>query len=374
MPSPAREVQAQHRAQGTRIPAGQGLCPRATRLFLSARGGLGDLILLSPVFRALRRLYPAARMTLLTDPQGRDFGARYGWFDEVVSYRRGLRAGYRLFQILRRQDAVISLDLGQRSTNLAWLARVPVRAGANGHRSRHLTCGTDMRGWDQTSRYQPETAAEIIRRSLGLDLGAIADLRDLAIPAFSAGELQRAETLIRERVRDPEHMALVAPFTAVHHREWPLAYYRALIRRLKEDLGACPVVIAGQSERDRALAGALDHCVNLAGQTTFMEMAALVAKARLLVGSCSGHAHVAAALRRPAVILYGPSSPARFAHPAWTTPVSLGLDCTGCVDRSGNAAACAERPCLTGLTADTVFEACRRRWLMTDSHLPPRPG
>lgn len=332
------------------------------RLFVSARGGLGDLILRSPVFRALRLFYPRTGITLLTDPQCRDFAMRYGWVNEVLVYQRGLKATLGLFQTLRKQDAVIMLDRGQRCARLAWLARVPVRAGAHIRRSRNLTHEADMSDWNENAHYQPETVAEIIHRSLGLDLHSITDMRALEMPAFSPEEIQRTDHLIQAHVRDPERILLVAPFTVVHHREWPLASYQELIFRLERELGICPVVIGSIAERDVLLARSLEHCVNLAGKTSFMEMGVLISRARLLVGSCSGHAHVAAALHRPAVILYGPSYPSRFANPNSIIPVSLGLACMGCVDRSGNSAVCADRRCLTQLSVDTVFNACRHQW------------
>jgi ADP-heptose:LPS heptosyltransferase len=287
---------------------------------------------------------------------------RYGWFSEVLAYRRGLRAGFRLFKVLRNQDQAIFLDQGQRGANLAWLAGVRRRAGAKTRKSRHLTHLADLSGWNEHVHYQSENMVEIIRRSLGLDLGAITDINNLEIPAFSLDEKKAVARLIREHGLNPEQLLLLAPFTAVHHREWPLANYQELIFRLGRELGVKPVVVGSAAERDVTLARSLQDCVNLTGKTTFMEMAVLISRARLLVGSCSGHAHLAAALRRPAVILYGPSHPVRYANPVWTSAVSLGLACMGCVDRSGNKAVCAERPCLAKLPVEAVFNACRLQW------------
>ena len=83
-------------------------------------------------------------------------------------------------------------------------------------------------------------------------------------------------------------------------KRWP--YFRELSSKLSS-----PVLILGSSSDENAYAGILGK--NLIGRTTLEEAMALIAGAHFVVTNDSGLMHVAAALGRPQVALFGSSSP-----------------------------------------------------------------
>jgi ADP-heptose:LPS heptosyltransferase len=131
---------------------------------------------------------------------------------------------------------------------------------------------------------------------------------------------------------DPEDLTLTVPpvmveraVTIVHpgakspSRRWPTARYAAVVKALTA-AGHRVVVTGSASERDiavrvAALAGLPGRAV-LAGRTGLVELAALVAHARLVISGDTGVAHLATAYRTPSVVLFGPMSPARWGPPA----------------------------------------------------------
>jgi ADP-heptose:LPS heptosyltransferase len=68
--------------------------------------------------------------------------------------------------------------------------------------------------------------------------------------------------------------------------------------------------------REVAAAAGLGEEAVLAGRTTTLELAAVVAGARVVVSGDTGMAHLATAYRRPSVVLFGPVSPALWGPPA----------------------------------------------------------
>jgi len=128
-------------------------------------------------------------------------------------------------------------------------------------------------------------------------------------------------------------------------KRWP--HFKELAERL--DL---PVVLLG-SPKERAQCAAIKGR-NLAGETTLDEAIELLALAQYVVSNDSGLMHVAAALRRPQVALFGSSSPRH------TPPLSdkarvlwLGLECSPCYARE---CPLGHFRCMRELTADRVLE------------------
>jgi ADP-heptose:LPS heptosyltransferase len=112
--------------------------------------------------------------------------------------------------------------------------------------------------------------------------------------------------------------ALVHPGAAFPGRRWPAERFAAVARHLA-DAGEDVRITGGPAEVElaRAVAGqaGLGEEAVLAGRTSTLELAALVAAARVVVSGDTGTAHLASAYRRPSVVLFGPVSPALWGPP-----------------------------------------------------------
>jgi len=97
------------------------------------------------------------------------------------------------------------------------------------------------------------------------------------------------------------------------HKRWAPERYAALGDRLVEAGQARIVITGGPHDVDLAesVKRAMRHpAIVLAGQTTLRQLGACLERARLVVSNDTGILHLGAALRRPVVALYGPTSPA----------------------------------------------------------------
>jgi heptosyltransferase-2 len=141
-------------------------------------------------------------------------------------------------------------------------------------------------------------------------------------------------------------------------KRWPSRHFAELARRLAS--AQSPVWLLG-SAKDAATGNdivglaAVDHVVNLCGKTRLDQAIDLLASARWVVSNDSGLMHVAAALNRPLVALYGSSSP------GYTPPLSshakilsLKLECSPCFKRE---CPLGHLHCLEHLTPDQVLAA-----------------
>lgn len=112
---------------------------------------------------------------------------------------------------------------------------------------------------------------------------------------------------------------VIHPGAAFASRRWPVERFAAVAAQAAA--GGLPVAVTG-SRAERDLAGAvaaqagLPSTVVLAGSTSLLQLAALVAAASLVISGDTGVAHLATAYQTPSVVLFGPVSPQLWGPPA----------------------------------------------------------
>jgi heptosyltransferase-2 len=150
-------------------------------------------------------------------------------------------------------------------------------------------------------------------------------------------------------------------------KRWPVHHFAALARKVGGSGMKCPaagtaVWIIGSAKDAPVGEEIAQHsagiALNLCGRTNLEQAIDLIAGARAVVSNDSGLMHVAAALDRPLVALYGSSSP------AYTPPLSarasilaLGLECSPCFKRECPLGPTEHLRCLEDLTPERVFAA-----------------
>jgi ADP-heptose:LPS heptosyltransferase len=252
--------------------------------------GLGDLLTGVPAIRAIRSAVPEHRLVLATTAALRPLATLIDAVDDVLPARE--------LQPLDWPGPPPELAVDLHGKGPA--SHVIV---ADLHPERLLTFASP--GYPGPTWYpdEHEVARWCRLVSEGLGVPADPDALDLAVPAVPppvAGA------------------AIVHPGAAFPGRRWPPERFAAVARHLRaagEDVritgGPAEVALARQVA---AAAGLPDDAV-LAGRTSSLELAALVAAARVVVSGDTGIAHLATAYRRPSVVLFGPVSPALWGPP-----------------------------------------------------------
>jgi ADP-heptose:LPS heptosyltransferase len=176
--------------------------------------------------------------------------------------------------------------------------------------------------------------------SEGLSVECDPDALDLAVPGLTP---------------PASGVAVVHPGAAFPGRRWPAERFSAVARHLVAS-GLEVAVTGGPAERGLALAVAegagLDPEAVLAGRTTSLELAAVIAAARVVVCGDTGVAHLASAYRRPSVVLFGPVSPALWGPPPRAQHVVLWHG-----DGTGDPWGTTLDPALGAITVDEVTTA-----------------
>jgi lipopolysaccharide heptosyltransferase II len=150
-------------------------------------------------------------------------------------------------------------------------------------------------------------------------------------------------------------------------KRWPAAHWSALAERLAHEQQLGIVLVGAASERtlteDVARRISVPSC-NLAGATSVRDLLEVLGGAAIVLAGDTGPLHVAAALGRPVVGVYGPTDPSNTGPlAAQSAVVRLGLACSPCYDlRSPADCKLPDRsaPCMWGLGPERVYAEARR--------------
>jgi heptosyltransferase-2 len=291
------------------------------RILVVAPNWIGDLLMAQPLLSRLREKAPSARIEVLAPAWVAPVARRMPEVSEVIEApfhhgRLHLRARWRLGRSLkpRRYDHAIVLPNTWKSALVPFFADIPLRGGYVGESRYGLL----------NLLYRRKDAAMSLHYARLADAPGIEPALPLPQPRLqvSAEEVAAA----RAKFGVPERYAALCPGAEYGPaKRWP--YFREFSEKLAD-----PAVILGSASDAAAAEGILG--LNLAGKTSLEEAVALIAGAAFVVSNDSGLMHIAAALGRPQVALFGSSSPE---HTPPQSPAArvlwLQLECSPCFQR-----------------------------------------
>ncbi|MCB1077210.1 MAG: glycosyltransferase family 9 protein [Verrucomicrobiae bacterium] len=276
---------------------------------------IGDLILTAPALARLRRAKPEAHLTLVTMGAAGQLVPAIPSVDQHFSYHYG-RPNLRLWVELALGGYDVALDFNgsDRSVLMTWVSQADVRATytkrAKG-RWREIV-------YTHTSR-APLRKFHTIDHMHGLldvlDLqpieGSEPEPPSLVVPGET---LARVDRLLGERgVQGP--FFVVHPGTARPEKYWLPERWAEVIDAIGSGPKNWPCVITGGNDgaECRHIEGILrvtrHRPIMMAGQLSLLETAGVIQRASLALGVDTAAMHLAAALQRPQVALFGPTNP-----------------------------------------------------------------
>ncbi|MFY9327252.1 MAG: lipopolysaccharide heptosyltransferase II [Georgfuchsia sp.] len=334
------------------------ITPHPSGILVVAPSWIGDTILAQPLFARLHErgafidvLAPAWSAPLLQRmPQIRrviESPFRHG--DFAFSARRAL--GRQL--AAEHYDAAYVLPNSWKSALVPFFAGIPERIGYQGE-ARYLLLNRRHQ-LDETAL--PQLAQRYARLA---DPVGSPGLPPLPPPHLeSSAEQQRATRAALGLSQDSTPVIFCPGAEYGPAKRWPPPHFAALAQRLGSK--ADPVWVLG-SAADKGIGDGIVEragacAINLCGRTTLEQAIDLLAVARLVVSNDSGLMHVAAALDRPLLALYGSSSPV-YTPPlsAQAKIVTLNVECSPCFQRQ---CPLGHFKCMEGMAPDFVLNQSR---------------
>jgi heptosyltransferase-2 len=327
------------------------------KILVVAPSWVGDTLLAQPLLTLLKRQQPSALIEVLAPAWASPLLTRMAEVDAVIAspFAHGefaFAARRALGRRLSRADFshAYVLPNSWKSALVPYFAGIPHRIGYLGEARWGLL--NEPRKLDKTALPQLVQRYAALAFSLPTELPA-----ELPRPALRSTPAQ--QWAVRRLLGLPEHVAPIIFCPGAEYgpaKRWPTWHFATLARHVGSP--ATPVWVLG-SDKDVALGEQIAQAsgggaLNLCGRTTLDQAIDLIASARAVVTNDSGLMHVAAALDRPLVALYGSSSP------DYTPPlsadakiVSQKLPCSPCFKRE---CPLGHLDCLNGLKPERVLE------------------
>lgn len=332
------------------------------RVVVRGTNWVGDSVMTLPALRALRRVLPEAKITLVVRPSARGIFADVDFVDDLLIYDR--RSAFSIIPQVREWrkrpfDLAVLFQNAFEAALIPFLAGVPLRLGyATEARQSLLTHPLPLPDW-RSSRHEVFYYLYLITALEQLLFGAseICEADPDASLQISETRKSEAEDLLRAYgVREGQSIVALCPGSINSRaKRWPAAAYASLADRLIESQKQVLLIgSADEADVTREVTSRMQQQpIVLTGKTSLDQITAVLSLVDLVVTNDTGPAHLAAALGRPTLVIFGPTNPLTtrpFApeaeilrHPPECAPCML-RDCP------------IDHRCMTAITVDEVFE------------------
>jgi heptosyltransferase-2 len=322
---------------------------------------VGDTIISFPAVYSLRHLFPKAHITVLTKSHLTGLWKANTDLDEVIPYDMPTGAGrvfgeMRIARLVREKEIDLAV-IFPRSFSSAWmvfLGGIPHRIGYKG----------EGRDWFLTERIG-RTPELLCQHRMYYYLHLVEHLGRCPSPSLPSLFLNGNQEswsnafLSQHDLKDTVLIGFNPGATYGDAKCWPSERFVELGRRLKKGYGASILIFGSSRPQEKALnvmiaQGIGEGCLNLSGETSLLQLAALLRHCRVLATNDTGTMHIAAAMGTRVVAIFGPTDPQT------TSPLGEGhvvvrkkVSCSPCLKRI-----CPEdHRCMDLITVDEVYKS-----------------
>lgn len=327
------------------------------KLLVIGPSWVGDTMLMQPMLMMLKQRHPGCYIDVFAPPWTEALLRQMPEVNEVIinpfphgTLQLGARMNVGRQLRAAHYDEVIVLPNSFKSALAPYFANIPHRTGFLGEMRYGLL--TDARKLD--------------KRKLPLMVDRFAQLAEMPLhalqqpvphPRLEVSDEQRQRVLRRLGLNLDKPVAVFCPGAEYGPaKRWPVPYFAEIAQRLQKHGFAVWLVGSAKDKEiaDKIVALGNPTSRNLCGDTDLADAIALLSCAELILSNDSGLMHLAAALNRPMLALYGSSSP------DFTPPLSdkaqvvkLGLKCSPCFKRE---CPLGHFDCMVKLTPDVVWQ------------------
>ncbi len=323
---------------------------------------IGDLLAATPVFRIIKENYPNAKLDVLIAKYNKDIVRNNPFIDEIIAYDTPWfkRKNKRLIKprefikyviALHKQHYDVGIDLrgDLRHIMLMWLAGIKYKIGYG------ITGGgflLDKEVSFQQGVHEVQHNLDLLK-AIGLE--ATRRKNEFFIPDE---DKNFAEGLYTEKgLSNKDFVVCIHPSAGYLSKKWLGKKWSEVIFRLNKELNAKVIIVGAKGEKalcDNMKEISSVKVIDVVGKTKLGQLAALLKKANLFIGTDSGPSHIASAMSTPCVILYsGTNDPAQWAPLGKKIfIIQKDVPCKGCQKLK-----CANNICMDLITVDEVMKA-----------------
>ncbi|MFH1753366.1 MAG: lipopolysaccharide heptosyltransferase II [Candidatus Omnitrophota bacterium] len=270
---------------------------------------LGDLILSTPVFRAVREGYPDSHIAAMVRPYTKECVEGNPYINEVIVYDKygtgkSFLGTFSFAMNLRKKrfDTAIILHPTNRAHMIAFLAGIPKRVGFN-RRLGFLLTHKVAHKKEFGDRHEIDHTLDIVRA-----IGLAPRSRALYMPVKRDVQRKVDSTLSGLGVEAGDVVVAIHPSSSCPSKKWPAERFANIADRLIGERNVKIVILSGRDgmvDAEKAKVAMKRKAIDLSGKTTIQELAAVLKRCSLFISNDSGPVHVACAVGTPVIAIFG---------------------------------------------------------------------
>jgi heptosyltransferase-2 len=279
------------------------------RILIVRTDRIGDVVLSTPVIRAIRDNFPNAYIAMMVSPCALDIVKDNPFLDEVIVYDKDNRhknwfksIGFAFGLKARRFDLAIVLHPANRAHITVFLAGIRRRIGFNRKCAILLTDRIKHKK-QEAEKHELEYSLDLVRH-LGIQPGDKKPFMFIKPQAIQWADKVLAEAGIKET----DMLLALHPAASCPSKIWPAQRFALLADELTKKYGLKVLILAGPKDTDLAKQVAQNTrqpVLNFAGKTSVQQLAALLKRSRLFISNDSGPVHIACAVGTAVISIFG---------------------------------------------------------------------
>lgn len=333
---------------------------------------IGDSVLTTPLIQKTAKLFPDAKVVVITRPQTEDIFRPMQEVDEIIlNDKKGLNKIFGVWKTARAIkksgiDILLVPHRSFRSALIAWMSGVPIRIGF-----------TSSEGWFLYTKTVPFSwMIHDAERNLSLLHGIVKEnfKAEKLNMRYAPSAEENVARLMKDFNLEGKTLVGIHPGSAWPTKCWPFENFVQLISRIETELHLQTVIVGG-GKKDADLGEKLcqlsqGHAANLCNKTSLADLMALMKHFKLFVTNDSGPMHIATAFDVPTLAIFGPTTRELGFFPYGKGHRVLevkGLSCRPCALHGGKKCPQGHFKCMNLITVEDVFNQVKE--MLQESHV-----
>jgi lipopolysaccharide heptosyltransferase II len=292
----------------------RGTAAEYKRILVVRTDRMGDMILSTPVLKALRLAYPNAYLAVLVRPYTREVVQGNPYIDEVIvydkeKYDRNLLRFLSFIGLIRKRrfDCALVLHPTNRDHLITFLSGIRRRIGYD-RKMGFLLSDRIVHDKQQGTRHESDYALDMVR-FLGID----PQEKEFFVPVDQEAEKWAEGMLADAGIKASDRIVVINPGASCPSKIWPSQRYAAVADELAAR-GFHTIVLAGPDSLDQNTAAAVmahmkTKAIDCIGKAPIPQTASLFRRSSLVISADTGPMHIAAAVGVPLIAIFGRNQP-----------------------------------------------------------------
>lgn len=279
------------------------------RILIVRTDRIGDVLLSTPVIKAVRERYPQAFIAMVVSPYAKDIVEGNPYLDAVIiydkdgkhkSWARSMKFAHNLEK--KKFDLAIVLHPMNRAHIFTYLSGIPKRVGYDRKLGFLLTdriSHTKERG----EKHELEYNLDLLEY---LEIGV--EDKDLFMPIKKESEEWVDDLFKQEGIKADDKLLAINPAASCPSKVWPFERFAEVADRLAQKYGFKILVVSGSKDlliAQDVIKNMRSSVISLAGKTSVSQLASLLKRCSLFISNDSGPVHIASGVGTPVISIFG---------------------------------------------------------------------